>query len=203
MYACAAVAAASGSVHRSALVIDAVPRSKEVDGKDDSGLALAWELGLSLPRLDIDDKIHAHDLDGMLHLIAKRVARGSRYYWIEFWGHGGAGRFSIGDRSYSADDFVDACRRLGITKRHFTDYGRFSGRCPLIWFRTCSTAQGASGESFMRKIADELGVTVYAYQEKIGMNQEGLCRLRPGHAIERDIGSTGWYNTTPWGRGDF
>jgi hypothetical protein len=134
----------------------------------------------------------------MLEEIAAQCRDGARYYWIEFWGHGGSGSFAIGDDSYSSSAFLSACARHGISRDSFCNYDRFSGRCPLIWFRTCQTAKGAAGERFMRAIADELQVTVFAYEESISDVQPGLCQCKPGCAIERNIGCTMWTDTRPF-----
>jgi hypothetical protein len=51
-----------------------------------------------------------------------------------------------------------------------------------LWFRTCSTFQGAAGQSFAEAVSRHTGARVAAHTFIIGPWQSGLRTLRPGQA---------------------
>ena len=50
----------------------------------------------------------------------------------------------------------------------------------LIWFRTCSTFQGGSGQSLAKHLSNSLNCVVAGHTRIIGLLQGGLHTIRPG-----------------------
>eukprot|EP01133_Synstelium_polycarpum_P014539 gene14539-17175_t len=176
--------------NRCALIYDASPRSKQNDTQN-WWMAKGWDAYANvIPRADVNDKFAVNDLDDMLSQISEHTNQGQRYHWLEFWGHGEEGTFAIGDYSYGPKEFIDGCKHHNITSNSFCSNDRYGDKCPLIWFRTCLTAAGDSGERFMQEISDYLQINVYAHEEDIVLVASIICA---SSAIEiRSI----WYQSS-------
>jgi len=193
-----AMVKASGDETRMCIIAIDDGGTKKENGKDSDALRQIWNMALNLERWDVDGKIRATSLDDLVGQMAKYTNQGKRIYWLEFWGHGYEGKFFIGEKGYTADNFIKACELYGIDRNSFCKHdGRLQGFTPMIWFRTCRTAKGSAGDEFMRTISDKLRVTVFAYEEKISYTQPGLCMMRPDGS-RKFLGRTTAVDTNPF-----
>jgi hypothetical protein len=131
----------------------------------DKFLRLTWAVGCWLQKAfgAVDEYYAAESWADALNWLARKD---TTYESIQYWGHGSAGTVWLASQPSVVDSFAVLIPRVR------TD--------TLIWFRTCSTFQGASGQNFSGALANLLKCTVAGHTRIIGVLQGGLHTRRPG-----------------------
>ena len=80
---------------------------------------------------------------------------------IQYWGHGSPGCVWLHSRMLRWFEFINVLRPL-VTKD------------TVLWFRTCNSFRGTSGQEFSRVLANGLRCTVAGHTRTIGLIQGGL-----------------------------
>jgi len=89
---------------------------------------------------------------------------------IQYWGHGGPGKFVIGSEKIKANS---SPKIFSVIKEVMRPNG-------IFWLRTCASFQGAIGKDFAKMLADTLGCRVAAHTYNIGVFHSGRHILAPG-----------------------
>lgn len=84
---------------------------------------------------------------------------------IQYWGHGGPGRVWLAQKMMPQDLLLPLKTKVLMDS--------------VIWWRTCSTFQGAAGYAFSAHLADSLNCVVAGHTRIIGLIQGGLHTRRP------------------------
>lgn len=173
-------------------------------------LTTSWRAGSKLyrhhPSTPADDRYGATSWEDALAWLCS-VRPGERIESIQYWGHGLFGRVMI------ADDVLDASSFVAGHARH-DDLVTLRTRLAddaLIWFRTCATFGGATGQEFARVVSRFLGCRAAGHTFIIGPLQSGLhslaCGDEPSWPVDEGIpdefvGNSGAAKTarqsTPW-----
>lgn len=170
----------------------------------EDALAMSWRLGATLYRLrdDIDYHFGVTDwneaFDWLIDLAQKNTIGE-----IQFWCHGSPGRVWLGKNQFNTSLLQDAT----IRQKLLTLRSSFSSNT-LIWFRTCGTFAGESGQKFAKELANFLGCVVAGHTHIIGPFQSGLHTLKYGQepnwsteeGLIKDTSGhvTGVVKSSPW-----
>ena len=85
---------------------------------------------------------------------------------IQYWGHGSPGTTYLAGQTLPINKFITILKpKISPTS--------------VLWWRTCSSFQGAQGHVFSRRLADELGCIVAGHTRNIGPVQGGLHTRKP------------------------
>jgi len=109
---------------------------------------------------------------------------------LQYWGHGSPGYVWLSGYNLPISSFE-------LLKSKVTPE-------TIIWFRTCSTFQGALGHAFSTKLTDLLKCTVAGHTRIIGPFQGGLHTRKPGVApswpmSEGEFPKSWWPSFWRWG----
>eukprot|EP01084_Bolivina_argentea_P046073 84825_1 len=144
--------------------------SSKKNKKKQKWLQGAWAVAATI-RTDYHRKFAAKSWDWAFKQIGE-IAQNHDIQWIEFWGHGSPGKAYIGDDVLDVNRFISLCQKYNIKS---SDMVRGTWCTPLVWFRTCSSAQGAVGKQFLKGIANHLNVYAYGHCKKIDVSHMGVC----------------------------
>ena len=98
---------------------------------------------------------------------------------MQYWGHGRRGRAFVAGDSLDLDSLRGSSarlERLRAVRSAFTTAPAARG----LWFRTCETLGGESGQAFARAYSDFFTQRVAGHTHVIGFWQSGLHSLMPG-----------------------
>lgn len=109
---------------------------------------------------------------------------------IQYWGHGSPGSVWVSQKLLHIPSFV-------VLKDKVTPE-------TVIWFRTCSTFQGASGHTFSKILSNLLNCIVAGHTRIIGPVQGGLHTRKPGTdpswpVEEGELPKSWWPSHLTWG----
>ena len=126
-------------------------------------LALSWLVGCWLQKLfgKVDKYYGASSWKDALEWLTKQGTLTS----IQYWGHGSPGCVWLAEQNSPVSQFhvLKPCVTADT----------------LLWFRTCSTFQGAAGHTFSEHLSNDLNCTVAGYTRIIGLFQGGLHTRKP------------------------
>jgi hypothetical protein len=127
-------------------------------------LSLSWVLGCFIQKLfgAVDKYYGAKSWEDAYKWLGEQGQLSS----VQYWGHGSPGTVWLAGRQISTDEFIAALKSKVSPES-------------IIWFRTCSTFQGAAGYRFSAKLCDELNCVVAGHTRIIGLLQGGLHTRRP------------------------
>lgn len=158
------------------------------------GLSDAWRAGGSLyrglGRLDATCGVASWE-EALTWLVEQAARSGGTIGEVQFWGHGRRGCALIGDESLDASSLQSGARHAPLLRALRTV---LHAKCTL-WFRTCETLGGATGQHFARTLADASGARVAGHTYVIGFWQSGLHALAPGASphwsVDEGVGARG------------
>lgn len=134
-------------------------------------LALSWRVGAWIQKkLGIVDDVYGFDSVRRLRWIMSlaKMIKNPKFTSVQFWGHGCPGYTFIAGQEMTEYDWTDILSDIVVPGA-------------TVWFRTCSTFQGALGKQFARGIADSLGVKAAGHTRTIGVLQGGLHTCTPNN----------------------
>lgn len=131
----------------------------------------SWRLGAKLLSRFFDKIVPLFSMEEFENLIADS-AKSKEEVHIQFWGHGSEGAFVIGDEYGGAWVFkaAPAARNVGL------------------WFRTCNTFSGKTGDTFARSALKKLRY-VAGHKTIIHVWQSYLCAYRKASDVKNDVPS--------------
>ena len=152
-------------------------------------LKVSWFLGCWFQKLF--DKVDAYYgatswTDALTWLMGVR----GTFTSIQYWGHGGPGVVWLAQRMCTPYTFTVLRTKVTSTT--------------VVWFRTCSTFQGARGYSFALTVCSLLGCVIAGHTRVIGLLQGGLHTQAPDTAPswpldEGEFPKSWWPASLHWG----
>lgn len=136
------------------------------DSSEGGALGWSWSVGSFRPGWTrIGAGSWLNDADSKLDAA---VRPGTRLKELQIWGHGTPGAPEM-DGEPMPSLFVD---RLSLLVEPSS----------LVWFRSCSTFFGNSGQAFAERTSNKLGCRIAGHTHVIGIWQSGLYSVEPGLA---------------------
>jgi hypothetical protein len=131
-------------------------------------LRTSWVIGCWLFKLfgAIDDYIGVGSREEVYTALAGAVLQNRAVTELQYWGHGSRGFIYISGQVILPVQLAGMLEPLAKGAR--------------VWFRTCSTFQGAQGQNLAVYLANRLGIRVAGHTRIIGLLQGGLHSLGPG-----------------------
>lgn len=84
---------------------------------------------------------------------------------IQYWGHGSPGNVWMNGQPLQKEELLQLRNKLSAQS--------------VLWFRTCSTFQGARGQKFASYLANNLDCIIAGHTRIIGLLQGGLHTITP------------------------
>jgi len=135
-------------------------------GITNSFLAISWAIGAALQKFagTADETYGALSWDDALSWLAAKPA--GTLISIQYWGHGSPGTAYLAGQPLPLNKFI------ATVKSKVTPLS-------LVWWRVCSSFQGAQGYTFSKRLADELNCVIAGFTRVIGPMQGGLHTRKP------------------------
>lgn len=129
-------------------------------GLDQWFLMVCWLIAAHIQKLfGLVDVVKGFDSwnDAKLWLVYSPI---NYYSSIQYWGHGSPGNVWLNGERLQKESLLQLKNKLSPSS--------------IIWFRTCSTFQGAAGQKFAKYLADNLKCVIAGHTRVIGLLQGGL-----------------------------
>jgi hypothetical protein len=166
---------------------------KPGSGVSNSFLALFWAIGAAIQRFagTTDEVFGAISWDEALAWLAAKPD--GALSSIQYWGHGSPGTAYLAEQPLPLNKFI------ATVKPKVTPLS-------LVWWRVCSSFQGAQGYAFSKRLADELSCTIAGHTREIGPMQGGLHTrkpmTKPSWPITEAELPKSWLTGIGWARGN-
>jgi hypothetical protein len=128
-------------------------------------LSFFWAAGCFIQKLfgKVDAYYGATSWDDAMSWL---VGRPGTLTSVQYWGHGSPGIVWLAQMAIPLEKFIFVMKQKVDPSS-------------ILWWRTCSSFQGAQGHAFSKRLADSLGCTIAGHTRIIGPVQGGLHTRKP------------------------